>query len=76
MTKHDFENSLATIKTLSSSIEPVIEAMVDYILDKEAFHIASKKQLEIVEKTMQAIVAESSELQSMSKIIDFPEEKE
>lgn len=75
MTKHDFENSLVTIKTLSSSIEPVIEAMVDYIVDNEAFHIASRKQLDIVTKTMQGIISESSALQSMSKVIDFPEEK-
>jgi hypothetical protein len=74
MSKHDFENSLVTIKALSKSIEPVIESMAQFVSSEGAYHVVSKSKLDIASRAMKAIIKEAENLESLSQGLDFFED--
>lgn len=75
MTKHDFENSLVTIRSLSKSVEPAINAMIQYLSESEAYHVVSKSQMKIVARAMQAIINEADSLERLTRSIEFPDKE-
>lgn len=66
MIKHDIENALVVITQLSKSIRPVLENMARYIRVEGAYHIASEKQLDILERSMGAMVQEAEKLKLLT----------
>lgn len=73
MKKHDFENSLITIKALSVSMEPIILAMIKYMSSEKVYHVVSESKLLIAGRAIRAIVKEAENLEKLAKQIEFIE---
>lgn len=65
--KHDMDNASITLKRFTKAISPVLQDIVDYVRERQAYHIASERQLEILERSMGSIEYEAEQLVSLAK---------
>lgn len=65
--KHDMENASTTLKRFTKAASPIIQNMVEYIRDQQAYHIVSARQLEILDRSMATIEQETDQLTTLAK---------
>ena len=65
--KHDMNNASTTIKRFTKAVSPVMQDIVDYIRHQNAYHVASERQLEILERSMATVEQEAEQLAALAQ---------
>lgn len=65
--KHDIDNASITLKRFTGAIKPALQNMVDYVREQQAYHVASQRQLDILERSMTSIEQEADQLASLAQ---------
>lgn len=65
--KHDIDSASITLKRFTSAIKPAMQDIIDYMREQKAHHVASQRQLDILERSMNTIEQEADQLASLAQ---------